>query len=166
MIKRPKTRKTKTGEVRLGVIGSENKWLRVDIVGVGNMGTLHAHSVLEGKVPHMRLTDVCDSNTECLEFDPEVRTFTDSRELIRSVEVDAVVLATPHYSHTTIGIDALENGLHVTMEKPISVHKADCGTGRSRPRAHVSQPRNGVCEARGQNQPRHRIDPGALAHMA
>jgi predicted dehydrogenase len=40
--------------------------------------------------------------------------------------VDAVLICTPHYSHTTLGILALENGLHVMVEKPISVHKADC----------------------------------------
>jgi len=39
--------------------------------------------------------------------------------------VDALLVCTPHYGHTTIGIDALENGLHLLVEKPISVHKAD-----------------------------------------
>lgn len=39
--------------------------------------------------------------------------------------VDAVIIATPHYAHTTIGIEALKAGLHVMVEKPISVHKAD-----------------------------------------
>ncbi|HEY5813329.1 MAG TPA: Gfo/Idh/MocA family oxidoreductase, partial [Terrimicrobiaceae bacterium] len=38
--------------------------------------------------------------------------------------VEAVLIATPHYSHTTIGIEALRAGLHVLVEKPISVHKA------------------------------------------
>jgi len=52
--------------------------------------------------------------------------FEKSEDLIRSGEVDAVLIATPHYGHTTIGIDALQNGLHVLTEKPISVHKADC----------------------------------------
>ena len=37
-----------------------------------------------------------------------------------------MLIATPHYDHTTIGIDALQNGLHVMVEKPISVHKSDC----------------------------------------
>ncbi len=127
MRKRPNTKGAQTGEVRLGVIGTGNKGLRIGIVGLGNMGALHARSILEGKVPRMRLTAVCDSDPGRLELDPEVRTFTDSREMIRSGDVDAAVVATPHYSHTTIGIDALENGLHVMMEKPISVHKADCG---------------------------------------
>jgi predicted dehydrogenase len=37
-----------------------------------------------------------------------------------------VIIATPHYSHTTIGLEALQHGLHILVEKPISVHKADC----------------------------------------
>jgi predicted dehydrogenase len=36
------------------------------------------------------------------------------------------LICTPHYSHTTIGIEAFKAGLHVLMEKPISVHMADC----------------------------------------
>ena len=52
-----------------------------------------------------------------------MKLYSDSRELIRSGEVDAVIIATPHYFHTTVGIDAFEQGLHVLVEKPISVHK-------------------------------------------
>jgi predicted dehydrogenase len=52
--------------------------------------------------------------------------FESGEKLIRSGQVDAVIIATPHYSHTTLGIEALEHGLHVLVEKPISVHKADC----------------------------------------
>ncbi|HEX7654469.1 MAG TPA: Gfo/Idh/MocA family oxidoreductase, partial [Verrucomicrobiae bacterium] len=42
-----------------------------------------------------------------------------------SGSIDAVLIATPHYDHTTLGIEALEAGLHVMVEKPISAHKAD-----------------------------------------
>jgi predicted dehydrogenase len=112
--------------VRLGILGTGNKDLRSGIIGLGNMGSLHARSVLEGQVPRMRLTAVCDINPERMVYDPEIKTFTDSRALIRSGAVDAVLIATPHYSHTDIGIDALEHGLHTLVEKPISVHKADC----------------------------------------
>ena len=45
--------------------------------------------------------------------------------LIRSGLVDAVIIATPHYQHTTLGIAALNAGVHVMVEKPISAHKAD-----------------------------------------
>jgi predicted dehydrogenase len=112
--------------VRLGIIGAGNKDLRIGVVGVGSMGSNHARNILAGKVPRMRLTAVCDINPAALVYDPEIHAFSDSRALIRSGEVDAVLIATPHYSHTTIGIDALNHGLHVLVEKPISVHKADC----------------------------------------
>eukprot|EP01043_Picozoa_sp_COSAG02_P075896 COSAG02_NODE_15861_length_1135_cov_1.410232_2_plen_99_part_00 len=49
-------------------------------------------------------------------------------ELLNSGIIDAVLIATPHYSHTTIGVAALAAGLHVMVEKPISVHKEDCET--------------------------------------
>ena len=107
--------------------------MRLGVIGVGGMGGGHANSVLSGKVRRCELKAVCDVNSEFLEkFDPDllenrdIRKFTDSRKLIRSGEVDAILIATPHYSHTTIGIDALKQGLHVLVEKPISVHKADC----------------------------------------
>jgi predicted dehydrogenase len=47
--------------------------------------------------------------------------FDHPRSLIRSGEVDAVLIATPHYDHPIIGIDAFEHGLHVLVEKPIAV---------------------------------------------
>ena len=57
---------------------------------------------------------------------PNAKSFTHSDELVRSGLVDAVLITTPHFDHTTIGIAALQAGLHVLVEKPISVHKADC----------------------------------------
>jgi len=103
-----------TNEVRLG------------IAGVGNIGTAHGRSVLEGKAAGMRLVAVSDGNAARLGAGAEVKVFGKSPEMIRSGEVDAVLVATPHFSHTSIGIDALEHGLHLLLEKPISVHKLDC----------------------------------------
>jgi predicted dehydrogenase len=71
------------------------------------------------------MTAVCDVVPEKMAPYQDAIHFTDSRELIRSGLVDAVIIATPHYDHTTIGIDAFENGIHVLSEKPISAHKAD-----------------------------------------
>jgi Predicted dehydrogenases and related proteins len=102
------------------------KELRLGIVGLGNMGRNHAAALQAGRVPRCRLTAVCDENPEKLKGYENVRTFTDSDGMISSGEIDAILVATPHYSHTTIGIAALKSGLHVLVEKPISVHKADC----------------------------------------
>jgi predicted dehydrogenase len=98
--------------------------VRLGIIGMGVMGSAHAKSILAGKVPRLRLTALSDARST--RFDDQVKVFADSRDLIRSGHVDAVLIATPHYAHTAIGIDALEQGLHVLVEKPISVHKRDC----------------------------------------
>jgi predicted dehydrogenase len=90
------------------------------------MGSAHAQSILAGNAPRLRLAAICGGNVARLDLPPSVKVFPDSQHLIRSGEVDAVLIATPHYSHTSIGIDALEHGLHVLVEKPISVHKRDC----------------------------------------
>ena len=103
-----------------------NDKVRLGIIGVGGMGSSHSRYIRNGDVKRCEITAACDIDKSKLAKFSDLKTFTDSRELIRSGEVDAVLIATPHYAHTTIGIDALQNGLHVLVEKPISVHKADC----------------------------------------
>jgi len=99
--------------------------VRMAVIGVGGMGSHHANYILKGEVNRAELVAVCDIDADKLKPFGTVKTFTDSSELIRSGLVDAVLIATPHYAHTTISIDAINNGLHVLTEKPIAVHKAD-----------------------------------------
>jgi predicted dehydrogenase len=99
---------------------------RLGIIGMGNMGASHANQIRQGSAPGLDLTAVCDRIPEKLTPFTECRHFTDAREMIFSGEVEAVLIATPHYDHTSLGITALSAGLHTLVEKPISVHKADC----------------------------------------
>ncbi|MCX7020306.1 MAG: Gfo/Idh/MocA family oxidoreductase [bacterium] len=100
--------------------------VRIGVIGMGIMGAGHAGWLSSGRVKRCELTAVHDVDPERCACQPQVKCFKSSADLIRSGDVDAVVIATPHYSHTDIGIDALEHGLHVMVEKPVSVHKADC----------------------------------------
>jgi predicted dehydrogenase len=98
--------------------------VRLGIVGMGNIGRYHADYLSQGKVRRAELTAVCDAFAPLERYRP-LQTFTDPHELFRSGAIDAVIIATPHYQHTTLGIAALEAGLHAMIEKPISAHKAD-----------------------------------------
>ncbi len=100
--------------------------VRLGIVGIGTMGSTHAKYLLEGKVQRVKLAALADIDPAAMAPYTDVLHFGAAAEMIRSGAVDAVIIATPHYAHTTIGIDALQQGLHVLVEKPISVHKADC----------------------------------------
>src|SRR5574341_379273 len=100
--------------------------VRIGIIGLGNMSRFHADYLLAGKVNRCELTAVSAAFTPNLERYKQLKTFERSEDLVRSGCVDAIIIATPHYYHTTIGGDALQQGLHVLVEKPVSVHKADC----------------------------------------
>ena len=101
------------------------KELRFGVIGVGGMGGFHADYLLAGKIRRARLTAVCDVVPSQMERFGAVKRYEDAGKLIKGGEVDAVIIATPHYGHTTFGIAAMDNGLHLLTEKPISVHKAD-----------------------------------------
>lgn len=100
--------------------------VKLGIIGMGNMGNAHAKNILAGKIPGLKLAAVADRDPERLEAYAEITQFSEGIDLINSGKVDAVLIATPHYDHTTLGIASLEAGIHTLVEKPISVHKADC----------------------------------------
>ncbi len=102
------------------------KKAKVAVVGVGNMGSGHCGVV--ASIPNMELVAVCDidrARADEIAAKHGVPAFYTHKELLKAKIADTVIVATPHYDHTTIGIDALKAGLHVLVEKPISVHKAD-----------------------------------------
>src|SRR5256884_5882064 len=99
--------------------------VRLGIIGMGNIGQHHASYLSAGKVNRAELVAVSDAIPGKLEKYKPLKIFSDGEELIRSGLVDAVIIATPHYQHTTLGIAALNEGIHAMVEKPISAHKAD-----------------------------------------
>lgn len=99
--------------------------VRFGIIGVGNMGRAHAFSLLN-EVKGAELTAVCDISPERLEWAAEqlpeqVLRFSTAEELFTSGSIDAVLIATPHYDHPPLAIEALKHGLHVLIEKPAGV---------------------------------------------
>lgn len=102
------------------------KTVRLGIIGTGSMGRAHALQIQSHAVPRLELAAVADLDAESRTGFGDVPVFESGSALIASKSVDAVLIATPHYDHTTLGVEALEAGLHVLVEKPISVHVADC----------------------------------------
>lgn len=100
--------------------------VRLGVIGVGNMGSAHINNYLKGRLPEIIITAVADINPERLEWAkeqlPEVKCFNNEKDLMDSGEVDAVLIATPHYFHPPYAIEALEKGLHVMSEKPAGVY--------------------------------------------
>ena len=100
--------------------------VRLGIIGMGHMGRGHAEYLLKGIIKDCELVAVCDIVRPHDEIYKDLKYYSDYKELIDSGDVDAVIVATPHYSHTYIAAYALEHNIHTICEKPISVHKKDC----------------------------------------
>src|SRR5215831_10086482 len=99
--------------------------VRLGIIGMGNIGQHHHGYLSAGKISRTELVAVSDAIPGKLERFKPLKIFSDGEELIRSELIDAVIIATPHFQHTTLGIAALKAGVHAMVEKPISSHKAD-----------------------------------------
>ena len=101
--------------------------VKIGIIGIGGMGTNHAEYLSAGEIAGAELAAVCDVREARLEWarqnlGPAVRVFDSAEALFASGAADAVLIATPHYFHPPLAIQALECGLHVMSEKPAGVY--------------------------------------------
>ena len=107
------------------------EFLKIGIIGVGNIGSAHASSIYRGDVKNMKLCALCDNNAERLakikEAFPDVPCFDSAEKLLESGLVSAVLIATPHPAHPPVARLAFEAGVHVLTEKPAGV---DCKSVR------------------------------------
>ncbi len=55
------------------------------------------------------------------------RIYTDYRRMLEDPDVDAVIIATPSGLHARMGLDALDAGKHVLIEKPLALTSEDAG---------------------------------------
>jgi len=96
------------------------------IVGFGGMGSGHMRNYLMGDLKRMRFVAAADINSARLEAArqmlPGIAVYDSAEELIAGGLCDAVLIATPHYFHPPIAIQALQAGLHVMTEKPAGVY--------------------------------------------
>lgn len=95
------------------------------VIGVGRMGARHAVNLARGRVSGARLACVCDISDKAREKIakklPNVKAYPDYKSMAGAEKLDAVVIATPHYSHVEIAKFFLEKGVAVLTEKPVSV---------------------------------------------
>ena len=100
--------------------------LRVGVIGVGHLGSIHAKIYQE--ITNCSLTAVCDSDkTRLNEISQSLNTpgYVDYEELLG--KVDAVSIATPTKLHYKIAHELLKNKVHCLVEKPFtpSLREAD-----------------------------------------
>ena len=104
--------------------------VKIGVIGIGNMGSVYVQMLDSGQIKGAELTAVCSSNDGRIEWvkthtNGEVKIFKDQEAFFSDPEIDAVLIATPHYSHPELALKAFANGKHVLIEKPAGVYTKD-----------------------------------------
>ena len=100
--------------------------VRVGIVGAGKMGISHLSIVNAQR--DASVVAVCDTSSYVLSVLRKyigVETFDRYEDMIDRGALDAVVVATPTATHFPCAKRALEKGLHVFVEKPLTLSPAE-----------------------------------------
>lgn len=101
------------------------KKIRMAMIGCGgNMRGAHVPRLHEdGRVELVAAVDAEETQARLLmeKWGKEVPYYADHRQLLRGEELDAVFISSPHASHYAQVRAALERGLHVLVEKPLTI---------------------------------------------
>jgi len=100
--------------------------VRVAILGCGGMAGAHANRFKDN--PDVEIVALCDVSEEQINkfiernlqgYEPAPAVYTDRAQMYAEAKPDAVVIVTPHTMHFEHGMEAIANGCHILMEKPM-----------------------------------------------
>ena len=102
--------------------------MKVGVVGVGYIGVHHLRNLnrlmREGYVSYLYACDIDSSKRKLAErYDAEF--YRDYRLMI-SKDLDAVILATPSKTHYTLGMELINSGVNILIEKPMCIKPDEC----------------------------------------
>lgn len=97
---------------------------RIAVIGTGWWAT-YTHIPAVQAHPAAELVSICDRDADRLRAAADaydiVCRYTDHREMLAAETLDGVIIATPHATHYAIAKDCLAHGLHVLVEKPLTL---------------------------------------------
>jgi len=102
--------------------------LNFAIVGCGGIA-LQNHLPGLALCPDVKVVALCDNDAATLERARHQTgvsiVSTRYEEIVKRDDVNAVIIATPNFTHPQIALDAIAHGKHVLCEKPIALNYAD-----------------------------------------
>lgn len=97
--------------------------LKVALVGVG--GISGAHIPAWKNIQETELVAICDIREGQMAPHENVRKYTDLDEMLEREQIDILDICLPTYLHADAAIKAMNKGIHVICEKPISLERED-----------------------------------------
>ena len=97
--------------------------LKVGLIGVGGISGAHIPAWLD--LDGVELVALCDVRPERMEKYPDIRHYTDFDEMLSKETLDILDICLPTYLHADYAVKAMEKGINVLCEKPISLKRDD-----------------------------------------
>lgn len=97
--------------------------LKIGLAGVG--GISGAHIPAWEAMDNTCLTALCDIRPENMKNYPDKHRYTDFDEMLEKEGLDILDICLPTNLHADFAIKAMEKGIHVICEKPISLNEED-----------------------------------------
>lgn len=105
-----------------------NSKTKIAVIGVGAMGMNHIRVLNE--LPEFALCAVCDTDPEKLEpihkYNSAAELYSDPVKMVKNIDLDAVIIATPIENHYKTTMLCQEAELHILLEKPMASTKDEC----------------------------------------
>lgn len=103
-------------------MASTKKKVRVAIVG---MGIGRANGQALAKNPRGQVVALCDLIEDRMkdmakELPGEIKFYTDYKKMCNDPDIDAVFVGTPNQLHVPVALEAVRNGKHVLVTKPLA----------------------------------------------
>lgn len=99
--------------------------VKVAVIGVGRMGTIHARNLKLGHIKGATLACICDIKEEAIsKFTKKygkITSYDNYKQMLDNESIDAVIVSTEHYFHGDIVKYCIGKGKHVLSEKPMTV---------------------------------------------
>jgi predicted dehydrogenase len=99
------------------------KTVRIGLIGTGGIGKAHVRRLLQ--IPEARIVALCDIVEERVKSAAaplHVPTYTDGARMIAEAPMDALYVCVPPDQHGDLEIRAARKGLHLFVEKPVSLY--------------------------------------------
>ena len=127
-----------------GAEPAPSRRVTLGVIGVGAQGQADMGMFLGN--PEVRVTAICDVNRRNLDRakqaigkaygNPDVRVYSDFRELNADPSIDALLMALPVHWHSIPSLDAIRHGKHIYHEKPMGLSFGEARRVRDAVRRH------------------------------